>query len=415
VRNQIEWVPRDLDAAVAEDHPARAIWRLLDQLDLEGFYSSIKAALDRPGRPTTDPQVLLGLWLLAIVEGVGSARKLARLCDEHDAYRWLRGGVPINYHMLADFRVSHQQALNDLLTQVIGCLLAAGSVRLERVAQDGMRVRASAGASSFRRRESLEECLEAARAQVERLARERDHPDPWQTKRAQRARERAARECEARVNQALAYLPQAEAAKERQQRSKATSERAKITEARASTTDPDARVMKMADGGFRPAYNVELATDQSSGVIVGAAVTSEGTDAQQAPPMEEQVAQRTNRHPSAYLMDGGFASREAVTTLEQRGITVYAPVRQPKSKPEEERYQPRYRDTPEVVTWRERMATEEAKAIYKQRGATAEWANAQVSAHGLTRFTVRGIANATSVVLLVAIAHNLLRWTAFLS
>lgn len=143
VREQLQWVPRDLEAVVPQDHPARAIWGLLDNLDLSAFYSSIKAVLDRPGRPATDPQVLLAVWLLGTVEGVGSARRLARLCEEHDAYRWICGGVPINYHMLSDFRVAHQAALDGLLTQIIASLMAAGAVTLEKVAQDGMRVRAS--------------------------------------------------------------------------------------------------------------------------------------------------------------------------------------------------------------------------------------------------------------------------------
>ena len=193
-REQLQWVARDLEATVAQDHPARAIWGMLDELDLSAFYGSIKAVLERPGRPTTDPQVLLGLWLLATVEGVGSPRKLARMCEAHDAYRWLCGGVPINYHMLSDFRVAHQAALDELLTQIVASLMAAGAVTLEKVAQDGMRVRASAGVSSFRRQKRLEECLKEARAQVERLAQEREHPDPGVSQRERTARERAALE-----------------------------------------------------------------------------------------------------------------------------------------------------------------------------------------------------------------------------
>jgi transposase len=411
-RQQIQWMPRDLDGVLAEDHPARAIWGMLENLDLSAFYGGIKATLDRPGRPTTDPQVLLALWLLGTVEGVGSARKLTRLCQEHDAYRWLCGGVPINYHMVSDFRVAHQEALDELLTQIVASLTAAGAVTLERVAQDGMRVRASAGASSFRRQETLEAHLEVARAQVERLAQEREHPDPGVNQRERAARERAVRERVERVEQALEYLPQAQAAKERQQQTLATAKRAKVTAPRTSTTDPEARVMKMPDGGFRPAYNVELATDQAKGIIVGVTVIREGTDAGQALPMEEQVVKRTGQHPGAYLMDGGFATREDITALEERDITVYCPVRLPRNKPEEERYQPRYGDSPQVVRWRQRMATEEAKAVYRQRGSTAEWANAQVSQHGVSRFTVRGVAKVTSVMLLVAVGHNLLRWTA---
>jgi transposase len=385
---------------------------MLEKLDLSSFYGSIKAVLDRPGRPTTDPQVLLSVWLLGTVEGVGSSRKLERLCQEHHAYRWLCGGVPINYHMLSDFRVAHQEALDELLTQIVGTLMAAGAVTLERVAQDGMRVRASAGAASFRRKEGLEKCLEEARQQVERLKEEREHPDPGVSRREQGARERVAREREQRVQQALELLPQAQAAKERQERTLARPKKAKVTQPRVSTTDPQARVMKMPDGGFRPAFNVELATDKDSGVIVGVGVTAEGTDAGQGSPMEEQVVERMGQHPKEYLMDGGFATREDITTLEQRGVRVYAPVRLPRNKPEEERYQPRYGDSEEVVRWRERMSREEAKGVYRQRGAVAEWANAQVRQHGVSRFTVRGMVKVTSVMLLVAVAHNLLRWVA---
>ena len=411
-RQQLQWLPRDLDGVLAEDHPARAIWGVLEQMDLSRFYGAIKATEDRPGRPATDPQVLLALWLLGTVEGIGSARRLTRLCQEHDAYRWLCGGVPINYHMLSDFRVAHPEALDELLTQIVASLLSAGAVSLERVAQDGMRVRASAGASSFRRRDRLKAHLKEAKAQVARLAKEREHPDPGVSRRERGARERAAREREARVEQALAYLPQAQAAKERQQRTLATPKREKVTAPRTSTTDPEARVMKMPDGGFRPAYNVELATDQANGVIVGVTVIRGGTDAGQALPMEEQVVKRTGQHPKDYLMDGGFATKEDITALEERGLTVYAPVKLPRNKPEEERYQPRYGDSPQVVQWRQRMATEAAKAVYRGRGSTAEWANAQVSQHGVSRFTVRGIAKLTSVMLLVVVAHNILRWTA---
>lgn len=417
VRNQVEWVERDLDGVLAPDHPARAIWAMLEAMDLDAFYADIEAVLDRPGRPASDPQVLLALWVYATVDGVGSARRLDRLCREHDAYRWLRGGVPVNYHMLSDFRVARQAAVDDLLTQIVGCLLAGEVVSLNQVAQDGMRVRASAGAASFRRRERLERCLEEAKEQVERLAQEREHPDPGATKRQQAARERAAREREQRVAAALAYVSQAQAAKERQQRTLATDKREKVTAARVSSTDPEARVMKMPDGGFRPAYNVELATVKAAGkahgVIVGVAVTPVGTDAAQAVPMEEQVQERTDQHPKDYLMDGGFAARDAITTLEQRGITVYAPVRLPRNKPEEERYLPRQGDSPEVVAWRERMATEEGKAVYKTRGALSEWANAQVRYLGVSQFTVRGIAKVTTVMLLIAVTHNLLRWLAW--
>lgn len=279
-RAQVQWVTRDLDATLPLEHPARAIWEYLEGRDLSAFYGSIRAVLDGPGRPATDPQVLLALWLLATAEGVGSARQLAELCETHDAYRWICGGVPINHHMLSDFRRGQQAALDKLLTEIIASLMAAGAVTLERVAQDGMRVRASAGAASYRRRETLEMCRQAARKQVERLGADSD--DTEVSKRLQAARERAVRERQARVERALACLPELDRTKQTQRHRYTKDKRVKVREARASTTDPDARIMKMPDGGFRPAYNVQFATDSEQGVIVGVAVTNAGTDAREA-------------------------------------------------------------------------------------------------------------------------------------
>ena len=174
--------------------------------------------------------------------------------------------------------------------------------------------------------------------------------------------------------------------------------------------------MKMPDGGYRPAYNVQLATDVDGGIIVGAAVVNQGNDAGQGEAMEEQVTWRSDVHPEAYLIDGSYAQRETITTLTQRQVTVYAPVRPPRTTTGgRERSSPRWDDSPEVVAWRQRMETEEAKNRYKLRAATAEWANAQVRYHGLVRFTVRGLSKVLNVVLLVAIAHNLLRWLALAS
>ncbi len=413
VRNQAEMLVRDLDSLVAEDHPVRLIWAFLSQLDLSAFYAAIKAVVDRPGRPAADPRVLLALWVYATVEGVGSARRLDRLCHEHDAYRWLRGNVPVDYHLLSDFRVAHQKALEALLTQIVASMMAQDLVQLNRVAQDGVKVRASAGAASFRRKDRLERCLLEAEAQVQRLAKEREHPDPEVSARETAARERAAKERVARVEAALRHMPALAAAKERQERTLAKEKRKRVTEPRVSTTDPEARVMKMADGGYRPAYNVQFATDAGSGMIVGVGVVNQGNDSGQAPPMEDQVAQRSRRHPKDYLVDGGYAQRETITTFAERGITLYAPVRPPRTATSgRQEDTPRAGDTPAVMAWRERMQTDEAKAIYRQRGATAEWANAQTRTHGLIPFTVRGLDKVLSVTLLVVLTHNLLRWAA---
>lgn len=415
VRNQVEMILRDLDSMVPDGHPARAIWEFLEGLDLSAFYSSIRAVLDRPGRPASDPQVLLALWVYATVEGVGSARRLDRLCQEHDVYRWLCGGVPVNYHTLADFRIAHQEALDRLLTEIVGTLMANDLVTLKQVAQDGVKVRAGAGAGSFHRRSRLEECVVKAEEQVKKLAQERERPDPAISRREQAARERVAKERTARIKEALGQMSAIQAAKERQERTLAKAKRKKITEARVSTTDPEARVMKMPDGGWRPAYNVQLATDVKSGVIVGAAVVNQGNDSGQAPPMEEQVTQRSGVHPEAYLVDGGYAQREDITTLEGRGVTVYAPVRPPRTATSgRERSSPRDGDSPAVIAWRQRMETEEAKSLYRMRAATAEWANAQMRGHGLLPFTVRGLNKVLCVVLLSVIAHNVLRGVALM-
>lgn len=417
VREQIELVPRSLEEAVGPEHPARAIWAVLERLDLTAFYRRIRAAVDGPGRPASDPRVLLGLWLLATVEGIGSARRLARLSEEHDAYRWLRGGVPVNYHLLSDFRVAHQLELDEVLTQTIALLLAAELVTLTRVAQDGVRVRAAAGAGSFRRRATLERCLSEAREQVARLAAERDAPeahDPTVSRKQQAARERAARERLERVERALAAVPALEAIKEQQKRKLPTGRRERVGEARASTTDPDVRVMKMGDGGFRPALNIQVATDGDGRAILGVAVSQQGSDGGLVTPLEEQVVERIGRHPDEYLGDGGLVTRDAITTLAAHDVTVYAPVEPPRTETSgRTAYDPRPDDSPAVAAWRQRMGTPEGQATYRQRGALAEWTNAQLRVrHGLHRFTVRGVDRVTSVVLLLAVTHNLLRYLA---
>ena len=409
VRNQAEMMVRDLDSLVAEDHPVRAVWEFLGRLDLSAFYRSIKVVLDRPGRPASDPQVLLALWVYATVEGIGSARRLAKLTEEHDVYRWLRGGVPVDYHLLAEFRVTHQEEIDDLITQAVAVLLKAGVVELKRVSQDGMRVRASAGIASFHRDKSLKKCLEEAREQVKRVAEERENPDREASQREQAARERAATEREERIDEALRQLPQVQAAKERQKKHGGKARAAKVAEARVSTTDPSARTMKMADGGFRPAYNIQYATDTDSQVIVGVDVSNQGTDQGQALGMEKQVEKRTGKQPESYLIDGGFVDLQDIKVMEQKGIKVYAPPKDNGGR--EVSHGTGIAGTPEVAAWRERMRTEKAKKIYKERAATSECVNALMrTRYGLQQFTLRGLPKVLGVVLLMVLTHNLLRW-----
>lgn len=396
-REQIELQPCDLEALLPPGHAARLVWHFVEGLDLSAFYATIRAREGRAGRPAIDPKILVALWLYATMDGVGSAREVGRLCSSHDAYRWLRGGVSVNYHTLSDFRVQHHAALDALLTQSITVLLHRGIVTLARVAHDGTRVRGSAGAGSFRREASLQDCAKAARKQVERTAKQTDAPVNGRVEAAQR---RAAREQLARVEEALKQLPEVQATKARQRDKRPT-------EARVSTTDPDARVMKMADGGYRPAYNVQLATDVDSRAIVGLTVTNLGSDRSSLIPMLTQVQARTGRQPDAALVDGGCFTRETITAAAALGVAVYAPLATRSGGPTAT---PRRYDSPAVREWRTRMATDEAKQIYTARAATAEWVNADARTHRtLTAIPVRGSRKVHTWALWIALAHNMVR------
>jgi transposase len=307
---------RSLDQLIPQSHRARALWLASEKLDLSAFYAEIEAVEAGPGRPAIDPRILLVLWLYAISEGVGSARQLSRLCKEHDAYRWITGGLEICHRVLSDFRVHHGEKLDQLLSELLAALMRAGVVTLRTVAQDGTRVRASAGAASFRSKKSLQKCLREAKRQVQTLKTQLDDEDDTTEQRKRAARERAAREREESVELALEALKEVEESRRRH---------GKKSEPRASTTDPDARVMKMADGGFRPAYNCQLATDVDSRLIVACRASNSGGDMGQVESTVEEIRRRLEAKPESYLVDGGYAKRESIDQLTDEQITVYAP------------------------------------------------------------------------------------------
>jgi transposase len=402
-RAQVVLVPAYLDTLLPEDHLARLVWAAVERLDWSAFTAELVVVEGGPGRAAADPQVLGALWLYATSQGVTSARALARLCVEHLAYLWLGGGVSLNYHTLSDFRTAHGAALDQLMTEVLGCLRHAGLVEFAQVAQDGMRVRASAGAASFRRGPTLEQALGEAQAflaQVQEAGAPPDgDPDGPPTPRQRAARERAARARVARVAAALAALPAAQAAKPPKQQG----------QARVSTTDAEARVMKMADGGFRPAYNVEFAADTAHRAIVGVAVTNVGSDLAQAPPMVAQVRERMGRLPGYWLVDGGFASHATIEAVAAQGVAVLAPVPYPKELTRD-RFTPRASDSAVIAAWRARMGTAPAQALYGLRGQTSECVNAHARYHGLEQLRVRGLAKVQCVALWMALTHNLLLW-----
>jgi len=400
-RQQTRLVPMDLEGLLPQDHQARAVWAFVARLDLSEFHERIQSREGRAGRPAIDPQILLGLWILATLDGVGAAREIERLCQYHLAYQWMCGGVQVNHHTLSDFRNLSTDLLNGLLTQTVAALMTEGLVELTRVAQDGMKVRASAGASSFRRRARLKEFQKMAREQIEILTKEIEDNTGAASKREQSARKRAAESREHRVEQALEELAKAESRK----RSKDPKRNAK--EKRSSVTDPEARVMKMADGGFRPAYNVHLTTTTESNVIVAVEVNNEGTDQTTMVQLAEQIEQRYETEPQEWLADAGCTSLKNIEKMDARGCMVYAPVRTSK-KAKNEPAKPR-KDSSAVQQWRERMKSEEARSIYKLRGQTAECVNAHLRNRGLVGLLVRGAKKALAVVLVHAITHNMRR------
>ena len=398
-RTQRELRPSDLDSLLPEEHRARVVWAWVEQADLSRMYADIRAVEGGSGRTAIAPEILFALWLYATLDGVGTARSVARLTQAHDAYRWICGGVQVNHHTLSDFRSAHGETFEAVLTDSVAALMAVGAVTLKRVAQDGVRIRASAGAASFRRGETLERCLEEARAQVAALKQQAEENSGARTRRQQAARERAARERRERIEQALERLPELAEIKAKQGKPR--------EQARASTTDAEATVMKMGDGGFRPAYNGQYATDTASQVVVGVAAVTVGTDMAQLLPMIEQVEERCGQSPDEWLVDGGYPAHDQLDRAGAHTL-VYAPVPKPKDAATDP-HVAKDGDSAAVGAWRERMGTDAAKAIYKKRAATAECVNAQARERGLTRLRVRGAAKVRCVLLLHALAHNLMR------
>ena len=404
VRDQIALLAMDIDGLIGADHPARVIWAYVERLDLSGLEEAVRAREDGPGQAPASPRLLLALWLYAVSEGVGSARALCRLCESHDAYRWLCGGVSVNYHGLADFRTAQGALLDRLLVEHVAALSVAGVIDLDEVVQDGVRVRASAGAGSYRRRKTLHKELGKATRLVERLRQEGEDDPAVSSRRIAAARERAARERQARVEAALARLGEIEAERQRRGRTnKAEVEQQR--EPRASTTDPEARIMKMADGGFRPAYNCQIGTVAKGQIVVAVTAETVGSDRSLMRPMLDLLHRRHGRRPKRHLVDGGFNNNAATEWAAAEGVKVYGPP--PRSKHRTDPYAPRDDDGPGVARWRRRMKSPHGKGVYKRR-AMGECINARLRQWGLDRLTVRGTRKVATVLAWFALANNIL-------
>jgi transposase len=403
-RDQVELRAVDIESLIGEDHPARVIWAYVEGLDLSELEARIKARDNKPGHPAISPRLLLALWLVATCDGVGSARALERLCNNHDVYRWLCGGVSVNYHTLADFRVGCADLLDRLLAEHLAALAKAGLVDLDTLAQDGVRIRASAGAASFRREATLDRHLSAAEAVVDQLKREVEARSDASNQRIKAARERTARERSERVRAAKAALD--EIKRQRQEREAKRGNGKKPKEPRASTTDPQARVMKMADGGFRPGYNVQVASAAGEQIVVAIEVCNIGSDRGLMRPMLERLRAHNGHLPKRHLADGGFGSAQDIEWAHTEEVEVYCPPTQ--SKHGTDRYLPRRGDGTGVLAWRARMASDAGKATYKPR-SICECIHARWRNWNLRQLTVRGIEKARAVVLCYALTNNILQ------
>jgi transposase len=403
-RSQVDPNPKRIEDLIPPDHKARLVWQLVQELDLSPLYGQIKAVEGHAGRSPIDPRILVALWIYATVESVASARELYRRCYDCDPYKWLRGGVDVNYHTLSDFRTAHPEWLKEQVVTNIAAMRAEGLASLEVLGQDGMRVRASAGNDSFKREETLQQLLEDAEHDWDHLQ-EAFEQEAELSARQQAAQERSARERVQRLKQALEEVKQVAEAREKRKKGDGAS-------ARASTTDPQARRMKMGDGGTRPAYNVEFTTDLNNLVIVGADLINAGSDAGQMEPMVQQIEAEQEPLPQGgeYHVDGGFVTIADVESVGQRGVTVFAPPKEVEKQQQQGKdpYAPKRGDTPKVAEWRQRMRTAEAQEKYKQRGK-CEWSNAQCRNRGLYQFLVRGLQKVKAVVLWYVLVHNLFR------
>jgi transposase len=411
-RRQLRWDMVDLEGLLPADHRARLVWSFVESLDLSQLYDRVLSREGEAGRPAADPAVLLSLWLYATIEGVGSARELERLAQSDAAYRWLAGGVPLNYHGLADFRVDSMEVLDRLLTQSVTALIGEGLVSLAEIAVDGTKIRASASRTSFRTGDKLIKIEAAVGERLAALKQELSSDPGASSRRRQAARERAAREVQERTARARAALERLEA--ERKSRAaKHAKDEAKKTEPKASTSDPEARCMRFPDGAVRPAYNAQIAAAPKEGVIVSIEVTDRRNDAGLAGPMVDDIARRYGETPDRLLVDTSYATAKDIVALAAHfagPVSVYTP---PPTEKENvklaslaRRRRKREKEPACLKAWRERMASEAGKAVYALR-KRIERINADRKNHGFGFLAVRGLIKAKAHALWHALANNL--------
>jgi transposase len=413
-RDQTRWDFIDLETLLPSDHRARIVWAFVESLDLSALYDAIKSREGVAGRPPPDPAVVLALWLYAAIEGVWSARELDRLAERDLAYRWIAGGVALNYHGLSDFRAEHGEVFDRLLTESVTALIAEGTVSLAEVGIDGTKVRAHASRGSFKTVEQLDQIEAAVGRRLAALAAEIESDPEACSRRKRAARERAAREVKERAERARAALERVRAEKEKRAKQHPGEKATKKPEPKASISDADARSMHFADGAVRPGYNAQIAATPKEGVILSVAMTDRRNDAGLAAPMVEDLVRRYGKTPERLLVDTHYATSEDIAALAEHPagpVTVYAP-----SPHEREdisarglanRQRKRAREPESVKQWRDRMATQAGQDVYRGR-KLIERVNAHLKNRGFGFMPVRGLLKAKAVALLHALANNLL-------
>jgi transposase len=404
----------DLDGMLPIDHRARVVMSFVEGLDLSALYEAIKAREGAPGRPPPDPAVLMGLWLYATIEGVGSSRQLERLANNDLAYRWIAGGVPLNYHGLADFRVAHVELLDRLLSESVTALIKAKVISLSEIAVDGTKVRANASRASFKTASKLARIEAAVEQRLAALKEEIEKDPKASSQRKLAARERAAREVKERADQARAALEKVRAEKEKRAKTHAKDEASKKEEPKASLSDPDARIMRFPDGAVRPAYNAQIAATPREGIIISVTMTDRRNDAGLAMPMVEDMVHRYGEAPKTLLVDTHYATSEDIAALAAHSagpVTVYAPLPTERDnvKPATlaSRKSKRAREPESVKEWRTRMGTQAAQDTYRNR-KRIERLNAHVKNHGFGFMPVRGLIKTKAVALWHALANNIM-------
>jgi len=411
-RLQTRWDMIDLETLLPSDHRARVVWDFVEGLDLSALYDAIEAREGEPGRPPPDPAVLMALWLYATIEGVGSARQLERLAQRDLAYRWLAGGVPLNYHGLSDFRVAHVQVLDRLLSESVTALAAEGVVSLAEIAVDGTKVRAHASRESFKTGGRLARIAAAVDERLTALKAEVGH-DPEASSRRKRAAEaRAAREVKERAERARAALDKVRAEKEKRAKTHPKDETKKTSVPKVSLSDPQARMMRFADGAVRPAYNAQVAATPRTGIIVSIEMTDRRNDAGLAAPMVDDIVRRYGKAPERLLVDTHYATSEDITALAVHAagpVTVFAPTPAERDdvSPRTLANRKRAREPDSVKEWRSRMATQAGQEVYRLR-KLIERLNGHLKNHGFGFMPVRGLIKVKAVALWHALANNLL-------